>query len=134
MLKETVLDLEMSRRGDRDAEPPQTGRTHEDQERGGGLATAREVLEPLPNERSAGKAIEIHGGIIGAVGRGRRGGKRRDYAQSNECFDSGSDRIRFPVAAKMALQSAGTAGGKAGSPRPVGGKSVFTNCTSTGGA
>ena len=37
------------------------------------------------------------------------------------CFDSGSDRTRLPVAAKIALHSAGTTGGSAGSPRPVGG-------------
>ena len=42
--------------------------------------------------------------------------------------------MRLPVAAKMALQRAGTTGGNAGSPRPVGGLSVMRNATSTGGA
>ena len=41
--------------------------------------------------------------------------------------------MRFPVAAKIALQSAGTTGGSAGSPMPVGGYSVTFQCTSTGG-
>src|SRR5713226_4169014 len=34
--------------------------------------------------------------------------------------DSGSSRIRFPVAAKMALQTAGANGGTPGSPTPAG--------------
>jgi hypothetical protein len=46
----------------------------------------------------------------------------------------GSVRTRLPVAAKMALQRAGTTGGSAGSPSPVGGLSVMRNSTSTGGA
>jgi len=46
----------------------------------------------------------------------------------------GSVRMRLPVAAKMALQSAGTTGGSAGSPSPVGGLSVMRNSISTGGA
>src|SRR5438552_2115930 len=43
---------------------------------------------------------------------------------------SGTDRIRTPVAAKMALVIAGIAGGSAGSPSPVGSKSVCRNFTS----
>ena len=43
-------------------------------------------------------------------------------------------RMRFPVAAKMALQRAGSTGGSAGSPRPVGGTLLVMKCTSTGGA
>ena len=45
------------------------------------------------------------------------------YAQLNPCFASGSERMRSPVAAKIALQTAGRIGGSAGSPRPVGGLS-----------
>ena len=45
----------------------------------------------------------------------------------------GRVRIRFPVAAKMALQIAGATGGNAGSPRPVGGKSVLAKWTSSFG-
>src|SRR6266853_6965207 len=40
--------------------------------------------------------------------------------------DSGSSRIRFPVAAKMALQTAGANGGTPGSPTPAGGASLST--------
>jgi hypothetical protein len=47
------------------------------------------------------------------------------YAQLSPDFDSGMVRKRFPVAAKMALATAGRAGGRAGSPRPVGLKSWF---------
>ncbi len=47
---------------------------------------------------------------------------------------TGRLRTRLPVAAKMALHNAGTTGGNAGSPRPVGGLSVMRNSTSTGGA
>src|SRR5260370_41076562 len=42
-----------------------------------------------------------------------------DYA-----FESGSSRIRFPVAAKIALQTAGANGGTPGSPTPPGGASL----------
>ena len=49
----------------------------------------------------------------------------RSYAQSYPCFESGSERMRSPVAVKIALQTAGRIGGSAGSPRPVGGLSVF---------
>jgi hypothetical protein len=42
------------------------------------------------------------------------------YAQRKPCFDSGSERIRCPVAAKIALHTAGKIGGNAGSPSPVG--------------
>ena len=42
------------------------------------------------------------------------------YAQLNPDFESGSCRIRFPVAVKMAFDTAGKMGGNAGSPRPVG--------------
>jgi len=41
--------------------------------------------------------------------------------------------MRLPVAAKMALESAGMIGGSAGSPRPVGELSVSRKWTSTGG-
>src|SRR5439155_21904557 len=68
---------------------------------------------------------------------GEGGAKRRvrveittPYAQLKPCFTSGSERIRLPVAAKIALQIAGGTGGSAGSPRPVGGLLVFRKCTS----
>ena len=52
----------------------------------------------------------------------------------NPSTSIGKLRMRLPVAANMPLQSAGTTGGSAGSPRPVGGLSVMRNSTSTGGA
>ena len=42
------------------------------------------------------------------------------YAQLNPDFDSGRERIRLPVALKIALVTAGRMGGMAGSPKPVG--------------
>ncbi len=42
--------------------------------------------------------------------------------------------MRLPVAAKMALHTAGIAGGSAGSPMPVGEWSVWRKCTSAGRA
>ena len=45
----------------------------------------------------------------------------------------GKDRIRLPVAAKMALLTAGATQGTAGSPMPVGGAWEGTICTSTTG-
>ena len=41
--------------------------------------------------------------------------------------------MRTPVAANIALVMAGTAGGRDGSPRPVGLKSVVRNFVSTDG-
>jgi hypothetical protein len=35
-------------------------------------------------------------------------------ARRNPCFEIGSDRMRFPVAAQIALASAGMVGGNAG--------------------
>ena len=58
----------------------------------------------------------------------------RSYAHFKSAFDSGSDRTRFPVAMKIALHSAGTTGGSAGSPSPVTGESLFRKCTSIGAA
>src|SRR5262245_42832571 len=54
-------------------------------------------------------------------------------ASRNPLFDSGSVRSRLPVAAKIALLTAGSTGGSAGSPRPVGGLLVSTKCTSISG-
>ena len=54
----------------------------------------------------------------------------RRQTQAYPAALSGTDRIRTPVAAKMALPIAGMAGGKAGSPSPVGSKSVWRNFTS----
>ncbi len=54
--------------------------------------------------------------------------------QLSWALEMGSCRIRLPVAAKIALHRAGGTGGRAGSPRPVGGLSVIRQCTSTGGA
>src|SRR5690606_763305 len=55
------------------------------------------------------------------------------HDQLRSCFESGSERMRFPVAAKIALHSAGITGGSGGSPRPVGGLSVLRKCTSSSG-
>ena len=58
----------------------------------------------------------------------------RGQPHFKSCFDSGSERTRLPVAAKMALHSAGITGGSAGSPSPVGGNVLLRKCTSTGTA
>src|ERR1041384_1157657 len=55
------------------------------------------------------------------------------YASRNPCFDNGSWRTRVPVAAKIALLTAGSTGGSAGSPNPVGGLFVVRKCTSISG-
>ena len=48
--------------------------------------------------------------------------------------ESGSVRTRWPEALKIALATAGASGGSAGSPSPVGEKSLSTKCTSISGA
>ena len=50
------------------------------------------------------------------------GSPTRAYVSS--CLPIGSARMRFPVAAKMALVSAGANGGTPGSPTPLGGVSA----------
>ena len=56
------------------------------------------------------------------------------YAKLKPCFVIGIVRMRSPVAAKIALHTAGKTGGNAGSPNPVGGLLVFRKWTSMGGA
>jgi hypothetical protein len=56
--------------------------------------------------------------------------RQRPYAQLNPCFESGIDRIRVPVAAKIALHTAGSGGGIDGSPSPVGELLLLRKCTS----
>ena len=51
--------------------------------------------------------------------------------QTNLAFEIGSSRTRFPVAAQIAVASAGTIGGNPGSPTPPGGASLSTMWTST---
>src|SRR5690606_13214373 len=81
----------------------------------------------------------VHGlpplGSAGAVGHGRPGRleAERGQLQLRSCFASGRERMRLPVAAKIALHSAGITGGSGGSPRPVGGLSVLRKCTSISG-
>ena len=48
-------------------------------------------------------------------------------------FTRGRERMRSPVAAKIALQIAGAAGGRTGSPNPTGGRSDSMKWSSTGG-
>jgi len=52
-----------------------------------------------------------------------------DSRPGEPCFTAGSERIRLAVAVKIALQIAGTTGGRAGSPRPLGGYSDLTKST-----
>ena len=58
----------------------------------------------------------------------------QNFQTFSRAWSIGSVRIRFPVAAKIALHNAGTADGSGGSPKPVGELSVRKKCTSTGGA
>jgi hypothetical protein len=58
----------------------------------------------------------------------------RSLQTEKPSFVSGRLLTRWPVAAKIALQIAGATGGKAGSPTPVGVKSLWMKCTSTLGA
>ena len=55
------------------------------------------------------------------------------YAQLKPCLESGNERTRLAVAAKIALQIADSTGGSAGSPSPVGEFCVFLKCTSISG-
>jgi hypothetical protein len=56
------------------------------------------------------------------------------YQAFNTVASMGKVRIRFPVAANIALHRAGIVAGSGGSPRPIGGLSVVKKCTSMGGA
>jgi protein-S-isoprenylcysteine O-methyltransferase Ste14 len=74
--------------------------------------------------------------LIPWVWRRRRRSRRRHLVDQafSIAVSIGNERMRFPVAAKIALHSAGITGGSIGSPRPVGELFVVTKCTSTGGA
>src|SRR5215469_437743 len=65
-----------------------------------------------------------------ACGKVTRMGGATAQAQAKPCLASGRERTRLPVAEKMALHTAGSTGGRAGPPRPVGGLSVLRKWTS----
>ena len=67
---------------------------------------------------------------------GKHQGARVHWRPYDHCRLSpanGSVRMRLPVAAKMALQTAGAAAGNPGSPKPVGAAADLMKCTSTTG-
>src|ERR1700694_5533667 len=57
--------------------------------------------------------------------------ERPDPSQVSSCLPIGSSRMRFPVAAQMALIKAGANGGTPGSPTPLGGVSASTGTMCT---
>src|ERR1700694_215206 len=57
--------------------------------------------------------------------------ERPDPSQVSSCLPIGSSRMRFPVAAQMALIKAGANGGTPGSPTPLGGVSASTGTRCT---
>src|SRR5262249_42990960 len=70
--------------------------------------------------------------LLAAITRGGSGQALPAQVQERSCLVSGSERTRFPVAAKIALHTAGRTGGRAGSPSPLGENWVFRKETSTG--
>ena len=78
-----------------------------------------------------GSKAEVQAKVTVATCWGRwffqRNGKSRQ-ARSSDLM--GSRRMRFPVPAKMALQTAGAITGRPGSPMPVGSSVLLTMCTS----
>ena len=67
-LVEAMLDPPMSGGGHVNPQPAQTRRTHENQQSGFGISPGRQILETLPDQRSTGETIEVHAGIIAAIG------------------------------------------------------------------
>jgi hypothetical protein len=59
--------------------------------------------------------------------------READQLERKSAVRIGSRRMRFPVAAKMALATAGAAAGTPGSPQPPGGSTLGTMWTSTTG-
>ena len=57
-----------------------------------------------------------------------------DQTERNSLGLTGSFRMRLPVAAKIALATAGNTAAVPGSPIPPGASVLFTMCTSTTGA
>ncbi len=84
-----------------------------------GVELARRGLQHLPVQRlgrvQPALPVQLHGLLQQRV----RVRAHRDQLQLRSVFDSGSSRTRCPVAAKIALHTAGASGGNAGSPRPV---------------
>ena len=73
-----------------------------------------------PKATSAPAAVKI--------GRGRSGRRRSQTKSTSSCI--GRAVMRLPVAAKIALASAGAAGGTPGSPTPLGASCEGRTCTS----
>jgi hypothetical protein len=67
------------------------------------------------------------GGVMGGAGESEGAGGALRAWRSRQASVIGRRRMRLPVAAWIALASAGMTGGSEGSPRPVGGKSVMRN-------
>ena len=85
----------------------------------------------MSNEAYASQYIDHHaarhttcGWVVMSRQNLAQGGGDRRQLHARSVRTSGRRRTRLPVAAKMALQTAGGSGGIAGSPRPVGGLSL----------
>ena len=73
-----------------------------------------------PGTRKVDGLLSLQCSMSGLVIRARDLSPRSFQAQLNPFRWSGKIRILLPVAAKMALLTAGKVGGSVGSPRPVG--------------
>ncbi len=81
--------------------------------------TTAEVIRGYPEERPWNPTLQKT--AQAELGRGT--------LETRYAFESGNSRIRFPLAAKIALQTAGANGGTPGSPTPAGGASLSTMWT-----
>ena len=83
-----------------------------------GVELARRLRQHLPVQDGRrvqlALLVRLQGLLQQSVGRGGQ-----DQLQLRSVLLSGSSRTRLPVAAKIALQTAGASGGNTGSPRPV---------------
>ena len=99
----------------------------------GGFANLFHHLSPVrPMEACHGKRHRL--GIHYRKHASNEAREQARYAQLPISFTNGSFRKRFLVSWKYAFATAGAIGGTPGSPRPVGGSSVFTKATVTRGA
>jgi len=94
------------------------------------LPVLRDTIQPVPmfSESYVDALIALHGRITTAPAPIVAG-----HAVL-ACSPTGSLRIRFPVAAKIAFVSAGITHEVPGSPMPPGASELFTRCTSICGA
>ena len=83
----------------------------------GAARMGRDRIDAVPCGQTT---LAVQSGLLrGNAGRGEQKSDETPYHTKSTSWKNGNRRIRLPVAAKIALPSAGAAGGTPGSPMPL---------------